>query len=194
NGNRTNEWTKRDTQLETTYAGDYNNQVLRFYGNNSTEKNVYLRNLSVTDSDGNEYFRPFANGTSILPEGAFFVNEDKEAVDEFVAAYITKQGAEDYTQVSEENRANNCLDKLNSANGALRRLTTSQKELFNTSEDYAEARAIMEMWKTASSSNASIGLFGSSSSNSSTALIITVLAISAVAISTFVLVRKKKHN
>ncbi len=194
NGNRTNEWTKRDTQLETTYAGDYNNQVLRFYGNNSTEKNVYLRNLSVTDSDGNEYFHPFANGTSILPEGAFFVNEDKEAVDEFVAAYITKQGAEDYTQVSEENRANNCLDKLNSANGALRRLTTSQKELFNTSEDYAQARAIMEMWKTASSSNASIGLFGSSSSNSSTALIITVLAISAVAISTFVLVRKKKHN
>ncbi len=195
NANKTDNWTKRDTQLETTYAGGYNNQALRFYGNNSTEKNVYLRNLSVTDSDGNEYFHPFANGTSILPEGAFFVNEDKEAVDEFVAAYITKQGAEDYTQVSEENRANECLDKLSRANGALRRLTASQKELFNTSEDYAQARAIMEMWKTASSSNASIGLFGnSSSSNSSTALIITILAISAVAISTFVFVRKKKHN
>ena len=195
NTTKSSEWTKREVQLTKKAAADATTQELRIYGNNFSCKGVYLRNISVTDSDGNEYFHPYANGTSILPEGAFFVNEDKEVVDEFVVAYITNQGEEDYTGVAEADRANKCKSKLNSANGALKRLSDSQKELFNTSDDYAEARAIMDMWRTASTSNASIGLFGNDSiSNSSTALVITILAISAIAISTFVLVRKKKHN
>lgn len=196
NANRTVEWTKREAQIETTYAGGFNNQELRVYGNNydGTEKNVYLRNISVTDSDGNEYFHPYANGTSILPQGGFAVNEDKTAVDEFVAAYITNQGAEDYTTIDESKRAKTCSDKLSKAQGALKRLTDAQKELFNTSDDYAEARRIMDTWKALTNSSASIGVFGNNNSNSTAALVITVLTISAVAISTFALVRKKKHN
>lgn len=176
-------------------------QELLIYGNNywnadpnsKDSKNCYIRNISVKDADGNEYFHPLSNGASILPQGSFLIN-DKEAVDEFVAAYITGEAAEDYTAIPEADRAGKCQNKLTKAEGALRRMTTSQQEFFRTSDDYIAARAAMNMWRTVSSKT-SIGIFGgNAASNSTTILVCTLLAISAVAITSFALIRKKRHN
>lgn len=193
---RTTAWTKVETTLNTTMTLGYNNQEIRIYGNHYNVNNCYIRSISIKDAEGNEYFHPFANGTSILPQGSFRdeAAEDKKAVDEFVANYITAQMGEDYTAIPEADRAGKCQNKLKSAEGALRRLTASQKELFNNSPDYAAARDAMDMWRTASSKT-SIGIFGSNTaSNSTTILVCTLLAVSAVAITSFVLIRKKKHN
>ena len=193
---RTTAWTKVETTLNTTMNSKYNNQEIRIYGNHYNVNNCYIRNISIKDAEGNEYFHPFANGTSILPQGSFRdeAAEDKKAVDEFVANYITTQMGEDYTAIPEADRAGKCQNKLKSAEGALRRLTESQKELFNNSPDYAAARDAMDMWRTVSSKT-SIGIFGSNAaSNSTTILVCTLLAVSAVAITSFVLIRKKKHN
>lgn len=193
---RTTAWTKVETTLNTTMTDGYNNQEIRIYGNHYNVNNCYIRNISIKDAEGNEYFHPFANGTSILPQGSFRdeAAEDKKAVDEFVANYITAQTGEDYTAIPEADRAGKCQNKLKSAEGALRRLTESQKELFNNSPDYAAARDAMDMWRTVSSKT-SIGIFGgNAASNSTTILVCTLLAVSAVAITSFVLIRKKKHN
>ena len=193
---RTTKWTKVETTLNTTTLEGYNNQEIRIYGNHYNVNNCYIRNISIKDAEGNEYFHPFANGTSILPQGSFRdeAAEDKKAVDEFVANYITAQMGEDYTAIPEADRAGKCQNKLKAAEGALRRLTESQKDLFNNSPDYVAARAAMDMWRTVSSKT-SIGIFGgNAASNSTTILVCTLLAISAVAITGFVLIRKKKHN
>lgn len=189
-------WTKKVAPFTTkVWEGDCP-QELRIYGNHYAINNCYIRNISVKDVDGNEYFHPFANGASILPQGSFRdeAAEDKKAVDEFVAVYITGQAAEDYTAIPEADRAGKCQNKLKAAEGAYKRLTQSQKDLFNNSPDYEAARAAMDMWRTVSSKT-SIGIFGgNAASNSTTILVCTLLAISAVAITSFVLIRKKKHN
>ncbi len=193
---RTTAWTKVETTLNTTMEAGFNNQEIRIYGNHYNVNNCYIRNISIKDTEGNEYFHPFANGTSILPQGSFRdeVVEDKKAVDEFVANYITAQMGEDYTAIPEADRAGKCQNKLKAAEGAYKRLTKSQKELFDNSPDYASARAAMDMWRTVSSKT-SVGIFGgNAASNSTTVLVCTLLAVSAVAITSFVLIRKKKHN
>lgn len=193
---RTTAWTKVETTLNTTMNSGYNNQEIRIYGNHYNVNNCYIRNISIKDADGNEYFHPFANGTSILPQGSFRDEavEDKKAVDEFVANYITAQMGEDYTAIPEADRAGKCQNKLKAAEGAYKRLTKSQKELFDNSPDYAAARTAMDMWRSVSSKT-SIGIFGgNAASNSTTILVCTLLAISAVAITSFILIRKKKHN
>ena len=190
--------------FEIKHKDGYSNQEVKVYGNNfwsadpkvKDSKNCYIRNISIKDSEGNEYFHPFANGTSILPQGSFRdeAAEDKKAVDEFVANYITAQMGEDYTAIPEADRAGKCQNKLKAAEGAYKRLTKSQKDLFDTSPDYAAARTAMDMWRTVSSKT-SIGIFGgNAASNSTTILVCTLLAVSAVAITGFVLIRKKKHN
>lgn len=184
--------------LTVRHTGLASSQEIRLYGTHwwsgaPQVQNCYLRNISVKDADGNEYFHPLSNGASILPQGSFLIN-DKEAVDEFVAAYITGEAAEDYTAIPEADRAGKCQNKLAKAEGALKRMTASQQELFRTSDDYAAARTAMDMWRTVSSKT-SIGIFGSNAaSNSTTILVCTLLAVSAVAITSFVLIRKKKHN
>lgn len=184
--------------LTVTHTGSASSQEIRIYGTHwwsgtPQVQNCYLRNISVKDADGNEYFHPLSNGTSILPQGSFLIN-DKEAVDEFVAAYITGEAAEDYTAIPEADRAGKCQNKLAKAEGALKRMTASQQEFFRTSDDYIAARAAMDMWRTVSSKT-SIGIFGgNAASNSTTILVCTLLAVSAVAITGFVLIRKKKHN
>lgn len=193
---RTTAWTKVETTLNTTMNSGYNNQEIRIYGNHYNVNNCYIRNISIKDADGNEYFHPFANGTSILPQGSFRDEavEDKKAVDEFVANYITAQMGEDYTAIPEADRAGKCQNKLKAAEGAYKRLTKSQKELFDNSPDYEAARTAMDMWRSVSSKT-SIGIFGgNAASNSTTILVCTLLAVSAVAITSFVLIRKKKHN
>lgn len=193
---RTTAWTKVETTLNTTMAASYNNQEIRIYGNHDNVNNCYIRNISIKDAEGNEYFHPFANGTSILPQGSFRDEavEDKKAVDEFVANYITAQMGEDYTAIPEADRAGKCQNKLKAAEGAYKRLTKSQKELFDNSPDYEAARTAMDMWRSVSSKT-SIGIFGgNAASNSTTILVCTLLAVSAVAITSFVLIRKKKHN
>lgn len=193
---RTTAWTKVETTLNTTMNSGYNNQEIRIYGNHYNVNNCYIRNISIKDAEGNEYFHPFANGTSILPQGSFRDEavEDKKAVDEFVANYITAQMGEDYTAIPEADRAGKCQNKLKAAEGAYKRLTKSQKELFDNSPDYEAARTAMDMWRSVSSKT-SIGIFGgNAASNSTTILVCTLLAVSAVAITSFVLIRKKKHN
>lgn len=197
--NSTFEWKKVTTTkpFKITETEGFNAQELRIYGTcwwgTPITQNCYIRNISVKDADGNEYFHPLSNGTSILPQGSFLIN-DKEAVDEFVAAYITGEAAEDYTAIPEADRAGKCQNKLAKAEGALKRMTASQQEFFRTSDDYIAARAAMDMWRTVSSKT-SIGIFGgNAASNSTTILVCTLLAISAVAITSFVLIRKKKHN
>lgn len=197
--NSTFEWKKVTTSkpFTITEKEGYNAQELRIYGTcwwgTPITQNCYIRNISVKDADGNEYFHPLSNGASILPQGSFLIN-DKEAVDEFVAAYITGEAAEDYTAIPEADRASKCQNKLAKAEGALKRMTASQQELFRTSDDYAAARAAMDMWRSVSSKT-SIGIFGgNTASNSTTILVCTLLAVSAVAVTSFVLIRKKKHN
>lgn len=186
-------WTSHSVDFVTKTDGTWNTQDFHIYGNHYGVRNCYFRNFSVKDADGNEYFHPLSNGTSILPQGSFLIN-DKEAVDEFVAAYITGEAAEDYTAIPETDRAGKCQNKLAKAEGALKRMTASQQELFRTSDDYAAARTAMDMWRTVSSKT-SIGIFGgNAASNSTTILVCTLLAVSAVAITSFVLIRKKKHN
>ncbi len=178
------DWKKVEATFKTTMVGGFNNQEIRIYGNHYNVRNCYIRNISLKDADGNEYAHPLADGASILPQGSFRLEsvEDKKSVDEFVAKYITAQGSEDYTQIDEANRTNQCRAKLNAALGAYKRLTDSQKQMFENSGEYAEARAVLDMWRTVSTTSSLGKLSRGADSNSSNALVCTVLALGAVAL------------
>lgn len=192
------DWSKVEASFTTTIANGFNNQEIRIYGNHYNVRNCYIRNISVKDADGNEYFHPLEDGASILPQGSFRIEsvEDKKSVDEFVAKYITTQGSEDYTEVKEEERTSKCRTKLNAALGAYKRLTDSQKELFENSDDYAEARAVLDMWRTVSTTSSLSKLSRGSESTSSSALVCTVLALSAAAVAApaIYFARRKSRN
>ena len=192
------DWKKVEASFKTTMADGFNNQEIRIYGNHYNVRNCYIRNISVKDADGNEYFHPLEDGASILPQGSFRIEsvEDKKSVDEFVAKYITTQGSEDYTEVKEEERTSKCRTKLNAALGAYKRLTDSQKEMFENSDDYAKARAVLDMWRTVSTTSSLGKLSRGAESTSSSALVCTVLALSAVAVAApaIYFARRKSRN
>ena len=193
---RTTAWTKVEAAFKTTTANGYNNQEIRIYGNHYNVNNCYIRNISVKDADGNEYFHPMANGVSVLPQGSFIINE-RAAVDEFVAAYITTPGAEDYTTIKESDRAARCKNKLQAAEGAYKRLTDAQKELFNNDAAYAEARAILDQWRVTEgklSSNLFAANNNHSGSTSTNIFACTILAVSALTFAGLAIARKKKHD
>lgn len=189
-------WTKVEAAFKTTTANGYNNQEIRIYGNHYNVNNCYIRNISVKDVDGNEYFHPMANGVSVLPQGSFIINE-RAAVDEFVAAYITKQGSEDYATIAESERAGKCKQKLAAAEGALRRMSDAQKELFNNDAAYAEARAILDQWRVTEgklSSNLFAANNNHSGSTSTNIFACTILAVSALTFAGLAIARKKKRD
>lgn len=193
---RTTAWTKVEAAFKTTTSSGFNNQEIRIYGNHYNVNNCYIRNISVKDADGNEYFHPMANGASILPQGSFIIDE-RAAVDEFVAAYITKPGAEDYTTIKEADRAASCKSKLQAAEGAYKRLTAAQKELFNNDAVYASARAILEQWRV-NGGKLQTSLFAAnnnkSGATSSSVFACTILAGSLVTFAGLAFARKKKHR
>lgn len=193
---RTTAWTKVEAALKTTTVYGFNNQEIRIYGNHYNVNNCFIRNISVKDADGNEYFHPMANGVSVLPQGSFIVDE-RAAVDEFVAAYITTPGAEDYTTIKESDRAARCKNKLQAAEGAYKRLTDAQKELFNNDAAYASARAILEQWRV-NGGKLQTSLFAAnnnkSGATSSSVFACTVLAASLVTFAGLAFARKKKRR
>ncbi len=186
-----NVWTRR----EKTFAA-YNGRAIRIYGSQlmSNCRAAYIRNISVKDSSKNELFTPYANGKSVLPQGAFFVNGKNINIDALLDTYFWPRANKDYTSVAEADRQKSCQDNYKEVMSKLGYLSDEDRAYFNTAEEYANVRTILEYWRVASASS-SVGTILKVDNNSTTIWVVAAISLATIAASTVLLLRhKKKQN
>ena len=155
---------------------------------------AYIRNISIKDSSKNELFTPFANGKSVLPQGAFFVNGKNINIDALLDTYFWPRANKDYTSVAEADRQKSCQDNYKEVMSKLGYLSDEDRAYFNTAEEYANVRAILEYWRAASASS-SVGTILKVDNNSTTIWVVAAIGLATIAASTVLLLRhKKKQN
>ena len=139
-------------------------------------------------------FTPFANGKSVLPQGAFFVNGKSINIDALLDTYFWPRANKDYTSVAEADRQKSCQDNYKEVMSKLGYLSEEDRAYFNTAEEYANVRAILEYWKAASTSS-SVGTILKVDNNSTTVWVVATISLATIAASTVLLLRhKKKQN
>ena len=198
NQKATTTWTPQSIK----FTGNINRQI-RIYAVNgwSTDatypgayRAAYIRNISIKDSSKNELFTPFANGKSVLPQGAFFVNGKSINIDALLDTYFWPRANKDYTSVAEADRQKSCQDNYKEVMSKLGYLSDEDRAYFNTAEEYANVRAILEYWKAASASS-SVGTILKVDNNSTTVWVVAAIGLATIAASTVLLLRhKKKQN
>ena len=165
---------------DATYAGAY--------------RAAYIRNISIKDSSKNELFTPYANGKSVLPQGAFFVNGKNINIDALLDTYFWPRANKDYTSVAEADRQKSCQDNYKEVMSKLGYLSDEDRAYFNTAEEYANVRAILEYWRAASASS-SVGTILKVDSNSTAVWVVASISLVSIVASTVLLLRhKKKQN
>ena len=165
---------------DATYAGAY--------------RAAYIRNISIKDSSKNELFTPYANGKSVLPQGAFFVNGKNINIDALLDTYFWPRANKDYTSVAEADRQKSCQDNYKEVMSKLGYLSDEDRAYFNTAEEYANVRTILEYWRVASASS-SVGTILKVDNNSTTIWVVAAISLATIAASTVLLLRhKKKQN
>lgn len=108
---------------------------------------------------------------------------DLTAVRNFVATYIDGPAAEDYTTIEEGARAAKCDAKYVAAKAALDALTGAQQSLFNTDDEFTNARATLAVWKAVHDSLSGAKSISSPMSGSNmTAIIVGSVMIAGVAL------------
>ena len=198
NQNATTTWTPQSMK----FTGNIGRQ-LRIYAVNGWSKDAtypgayraaYIRNISIKDSSKNELFTPYANGKSVLPQGAFFVNGKNINIDALLDTYFWPRANKDYTSVAEADRQKSCQDNYKEVMSKLGYLSDEDRAYFNTAEEYANVRAILEYWRAASASS-SVGTILKVDNNSTTIWVVASISLATIAASTVLLLRhKKKQN
>ena len=91
------------------------------------------------------------NEVYIVDGSSLYTSDDEAKLDEWVATYITAKDT-DYESVPEADRNQSCKDKYDAAMASYNDdtvLSAAARNLFETGEKYAEARATLAFWKAA---------------------------------------------
>ena len=191
-------WTPQSMKFTANISRQIRIYAVNGYSDNPTYagayRAAYIRNISIKDSSKNELFTPYANGKSVLPQGAFFVNGKNINIDALLDTYFWPRANKDYTSVAEADRQKSCQDNYKEVMSKLGYLSDEDRTYFNTAEEYANVRAILEYWRAASASS-SVGTILKVDNNSTTIWVVAAISLATIAASTVLLLRhKKKQN